>query len=255
MLSGPPMNFWLALSGTLPALFLMWYVESHDAKRPEPKTLLRKTALFGGLATIPCIVIQLALSGGGLETKSIGGSLFTAYVVAAFTEESAKALCLYFAVWRHPSFDERFDGIVYGTRAGLGFALVENVGYLLGAESLSGFIGVFIMRAVLAVPGHAIWGGFMGHYAAKKRFDGTGPGLLGGLAIAIFLHGTYDAALFLMPHVGAGALLLLPIPLIVIIGGYRRLKTHAAWAIAKDDLTHAHPPMPRLPLGMGFILR
>ena len=26
------MNFWLALSGTLPALFLMWYVEKHDAK-------------------------------------------------------------------------------------------------------------------------------------------------------------------------------------------------------------------------------
>lgn len=249
------MNLWLALSGTLPALFLMWYVERHDAKRPEPRSLLRKTALYGGLITIPCIFFEMALSGGGLKNDSAGGALFTAYVVAAFTEEAAKALVLYLAVWRHPSFDERFDGIVYGTRAGLGFALVENVGYLMGSESLSGFVGVFIMRAVLAVPGHAIWGGFMGHYAAKKRFDGTGPGLLGGLAIAIFLHGSYDAALMLMPHVGAGALLLLPIPLIVIIGGYRRLKTHAAWAIAKDDLTHAHPPMPRLPLGMGFILR
>src|SRR5262245_55579653 len=117
------MNLWLALSGTLPALFLMWYVERHDAKRPEPRSLLRKTALFGGLATIPCIVIQVVLSGGGkVAPASPSEALFTAYIVAALTEEGAKAVCLYLAVWRHPSFDERFDGIVYGTRAGLGFA-------------------------------------------------------------------------------------------------------------------------------------
>src|SRR5687767_4692711 len=103
------MNGLLALSGTLPALFLMWYVERHDAKRPEPRSLLRKTALYGGLVTIPCIFLQLGLSRGGLETDGIGGALFTSYVVAAVTEEGAKALCLYFAVWRHPSFDERFD--------------------------------------------------------------------------------------------------------------------------------------------------
>ncbi len=250
------MNVIVAICGTLPALFLMWYVEKHDAKRPEPRSLLRKTALFGGLATIPCIVIQVALSGGGkIAPANAGEAMFTAYIVAGLTEEGAKAACLYLAVWRHPAFNERFDGIVYGTRAGLGFALVENVGYLLGAESMSGLISMFILRAVLAVPGHAIWGGFMGHYAAKKRFDGTGPGLLGGLAIAVFLHGTYDAALFLAPFAGAGALLLFPIPLIVIIVGYRRLRAHAVWAIAKDDITHAHPPMPKLPLGMGFVLR
>ncbi|MBK7857243.1 MAG: PrsW family intramembrane metalloprotease [Archangiaceae bacterium] len=249
------MNFIVALSGMLPALFLMWYVERHDAKRPEPRSLLRKTALFGGLSTIPCIIIQVLIDNSHGAPQTAQGALFTAYIVAGVTEETAKALCLYFAVWRHPAFDERFDGIVYGTRAGLGFALVENVGYLLGAHSMAGFIGTFIMRAVLAVPGHAIWGGFMGHYAAKKRFDRTGPGLLGGLAIAIFLHGTYDAALFLQGKV-AWAPLLLPVPLIIIIGGYRRLRKHAMWAIAKDDLQHAVPAaVPRLPLGMGFVLR
>jgi RsiW-degrading membrane proteinase PrsW (M82 family) len=248
------MNFWLALSGTLPALALMWYVEKHDAKRPEPRSLLRRTALYGGLSTIPCIVIQLVIDSSHGAPKTAGGALFTAYVVAAATEESAKALCLYLAVWRNPAFDERFDGIVYGTRAGLGFALVENVGYLLGAHSLTGFLGTFIMRAVLAVPGHAIWGGFMGHYAAKRRFDGTGPGLLGGLAIAIFLHGTYDASLFLQGHVDF-APLLLPVPLIIIVAGYRRLRAHAQWAIAKDDQQFAAAALPRLPLGVGFVLR
>jgi RsiW-degrading membrane proteinase PrsW (M82 family) len=248
------MNFWLALSGIIPALFFMWYVEKNDAKRPEPRSALRKVALYGGLSTIPCIVIQVLLEGSG-EPRTLEGSLFSSYVVAGLVEESAKAACLYLAVWRHPAFDERFDGIVYGTRAGLGFALVENVGYLLGAQSMSGFIGIFIMRAVLAVPGHAIWGGFMGHYAAMRRFDKSGPGLIGGLAIAVFLHGTYDASLFVQGQVPAlVALMLLPVPLIIIIGGYLRLKRRAAEAIAKDDVAFG-AQLPRLPLGIGFVLR
>src|SRR5207244_8654117 len=140
-------------------------------KRPEPRNVLRRVAVAGGLATIPCIVIQLVLSRVGPGQSTVGGALFTAYVEAGTVEESAKAACLLIAVWRHPAFNERMDGIVYATRAGLGFALVENVGYLLGAHDAGGFLGMYVMRAVLAVPGHAIFAGMMGYFAARKRFD------------------------------------------------------------------------------------
>lgn len=251
------MGVLLAFSGAVPALLLMAYVSRADAKRPEPAQQLRRAAVLGGLSTIPVIFLQLGLE--KLNPGGMTGALYTAFFVAALTEEVAKALALYFAVWRHPAFDERLDGIVYATRAGLGFALVENVGYLMGAESPSGFIGIFVMRAVLAVPGHAIYAGFMGYWAARKRFDGVGPGLLGGLGIAIFLHGTYDAALFLCGALPEDlkllVLLLIWVPLIVVVGGYRRLKAHAAEALRLDELTHAPKPAPRLPLGVGFILR
>lgn len=256
------MGFILALSGAIPAVFLMWLIERFDAKRPEPVWELRKVALLGGLSTIPCIVVQLMLE--KLNPGGVSGALYTAYVVAGLTEETGKALALYLVVWRHPAFDERLDGIVYATRAGLGFALVENVGYLLGSESMSGFLGIFVLRAVLAVPGHAIYAGFMGYWAARKKFDGTGPGLLGGLGIAIFLHGTYDAALFLCgvfgKEGGTTALLILPlivVPFLVVGLGYRRLKKHAGEALRLDDLAHARPEQPRLrlPLGVGFVLR
>lgn len=252
----------LAMSGALPAVFLMWFVGRFDAKRPEPKSQLRKAALFGGLSTLPVIAVQVALE--QFNPGGVAGALYTSYVVAGFTEEVAKALALYFAVWRHPAFDERLDGIVYGTRAGLGFALVENIGYLAGAESMSGFVGIFVLRAVLAVPGHAIYAGFMGYWAARKRFDDRGPGLLGGLVIAILLHGSYDAALFLggvfAERGGIEVLLILPllvVPFLVVGFGYRRLKQHAVEALYLDDLAHAEVvrPRPRLPLGMGFVLR
>lgn len=253
------MNYLVALSGFIPAVWLMAYVERHDAKRPEPKHLLRRVALFGGLSTLPCIGVQWALK--AFQPEGAAGALFESYAIAGITEEGAKALCLYFAVWRSPAFDERFDGIVYATRAGLGFALVENIGYLVGAESVAGFVGMYVMRAVLAVPGHAIYAGFTGYWAAKARFDKVGPGWVGGLLIAVLLHGSYDAALFLIPHVPADlAVLYLPlllVPVAVVIGGYRRLKKHAVEAIAKDDIAHLHPheALPRLPFGMGFMLR
>lgn len=248
----------LALSGTLPAIVLMALVARFDTKRPEPKKQLYLATALGGLSTIPVIFIQLALERA--NPGGMSGALYTAFFVAALTEETAKALALYFAVWRHPAFDERLDGIVYATRAGLGFALVENVGYLMGAESTSGFIGIFVVRAILAVPGHAIYAGYMGYWAARKRFDNVGPGLLGGLAIAILLHGAYDAALFLVATLPKGPLqlLILPlvlVPVVVVIAGYRRLAAHAREALRLDEISHAPRPVPRLPFGMGFVLR
>lgn len=250
----------LALSGVLPAMALMAFVARFDAKRPEPRKQLWLVTLFGGLVTLPVIGLQLLLE--KLNPGGYSGAIYTAFIVAAVTEETSKALALYFAVWRHPSFDERLDGIVYATRAGLGFALVENVGYLMGAESISGFLGIFVMRAVLAVPGHAIYAGFMGYWTARRRFDAKGPGLAGGLLIAIALHGAYDAALFLCAELGKSTgperllvLLLLPIPVVVVVAGFLRLRAHAREALALDDVTHAPKPPPRLPAGMGFVLR
>lgn len=251
------MGFVYALSGMIPALIAMYYVDRLDAARPEPHWQLRKVAIFGGLSTLPVIAIEKVLDGVGFNPHTPAGALFTGYIVAACTEETAKALVLYLAVWRHPAFDERMDGIVYATRAGLGFALVENIAYLTDTQSAGSFAGTFIARAVLAVPLHAISAGFIGYYAAIKRFDGKGPGILGGLVIAIFLHGTYDSALFMCGALPKGSeglvLLLLPVPLAVVGFGLQRLKRHAKQAVAMDEV--AHPTRPHLPAGLGFVLR
>ncbi len=256
------MGLLLALSGAIPALVVMGFIDRFDAKRPEPRQALRRVALLGGLSTIPAIVIEQVLTAVG-PTAGAPAALWSAFVVAALTEESMKAWVVYRVVWRAPAFDERLDGIVYATRAGLGFALVENVGYLLGTHGGGDFVWVFLLRAVLAVPGHAIYAGFMGYWAARRRFDRVGPGLWGGLLIAIVLHGAYDGALFLVDVVvkAGEPLWVLPlvlVPVAVVIGGYRRLRRHAAEALRLDDLAFARAAEGarlRLPLGMGFTLR
>src|SRR5204862_1636162 len=111
----------------------------------------------------------------------------------------------------------------YARRAVLGFALVENVLYLLQPQSAAGFAVRFVARAVLTVPMHAISAGFMGYLAARRRFDGEGPGLLGGFAVAVILHGAFDTAIFAMPAMAArGALWVVAlgaVPLLVVVQG------------------------------------
>ena len=191
---------WLALTGVIPAIVAMWYVDRLDAKRPEPPRLRRLVAFVGILSVIPAVVLGLvssAVVGDAVGPKfTYNGALFTSYFQAAFIEELCKIGVVYWVVWRRPEFDERMDGIVYATRAGLGFAMLENVFYLLDQQGAD-FITTWLLRATLAVPGHAMWTGMIGAFAARRRFDGKGIGLLGGFLLAVFFHGTYDACIFL----------------------------------------------------------
>jgi RsiW-degrading membrane proteinase PrsW (M82 family) len=236
------LNLPLALVGALPALAAMIAVDRLDARRPEPPWSLRKLALAGALSVVPCFFVEQLLARVG-PSGGWPGVLWSAFVVAAATEELAKVLCVRWIIWHRPEFDERIDGIVYAARAGLGFALVENVAYLMTATTPAGYVGMYIGRALLAVPGHAIWAGMMGYYAARRRFDGDGPGLLGGWLLATLLHGVYDAAIFGMPLVARDrewvAVALIVVPLAVIGWGAVALRRMARRAVALDDLAHA----------------
>lgn len=246
----------LALLGALPAMLAMAYVDRLDAKRPEPRRTLRLVALAGALSAGPVILIGQLLRAYGPAGIDVGISNYTAalymsFVVAAMPEELAKLLCMRIA-WKRPEFDERMDGIVYGARAGLGFALLENIVYLmLIPDSFSEYIAIFVGRAVLAVPGHATWGALVGYFAARRRFDGRGPGLWGGYALAVALHGSYDALLFCTPVAIARGhrwlslglygvpIVAYAVPTVVIVVGAWAVRGLARSAVARDDLAAA----------------
>lgn len=241
----------LALLGAAPALVAMAIVDRLDAKRPEPRRTLRRVAFAGAVSAVPVYVVAQLL--GMLAptltpTSGYTGVLFVSFVVVALPEEAAKLASMVFMAWRRPEFDERMDGIVYGARAGLGFALVENVVYLVVIpHSLAEFFSLFLARSLLAVPGHAAWGAILGYFAARRRFDGRGPGMLFGLALAVLLHGLYDTSLFAVPvaiahghSVWALGLYGVPIvayapPLFTIVLSVLTMRYFATQAVAADD--------------------
>ena len=240
----------VSLSGVIPAIVAMWVVDRLDAKRPEPASLRRLVVLAGRLSVVPAILLETWITrdvGGQLLPLDITyqGASFKAFIVAAAIEEACKILVIYWLVWRRPEFDERMDGIVYASRAGLGFALVENVMYLLGQQSLQGQLVVWVERALLAVPGHAMWTGMIGAAAARRRFDGKGVGLIGGYLLAVAFHGAYDVSVFIQQPLHLEGrdlvghfLLLMPVALTVI--AFFVLRSMARTALRLDDAQAAH---------------
>ena len=183
----------LLASALIPAFFLLWYLCSRDAN-PEPPTVVIRTFLLGAVVTLPIIPLawgleELGRAAMGMWPKALVGG----FLGAAIPEELFKFLVLRGWVWRQKEFDEPMDGIVYGAAASLGFAALENALYVSG-----GGFGVATLRAVTAVPGHAITGVVMGYFAGRARFapEGSQLGLLcKGVGAAILLHGLYDTFL------------------------------------------------------------
>jgi RsiW-degrading membrane proteinase PrsW (M82 family) len=238
----------VALSGALPAIIAMLYFDWLDRKRPEPWGLRYLVTFVGMLSVIPVLILAVVIEKLMGDAVPAAGSYehaaFLSFGLAAGVEEACKIAAVFIVVWNSRRFDERMDGLVYGARAGLGFALVENCLYIYNAAIEGQLVMVWVLRALLAVPGHAIWSGMMGYFAARRRFDHAGPGLLGGYLIAVLFHGAYDMALFAQQPLRddgleAAAGLLLLVPLIVTIAGWRIVRRMARTALHLDDAAAA----------------
>jgi RsiW-degrading membrane proteinase PrsW (M82 family) len=243
---GTTAHYLVAASGAIPAFILMFYFDWLDRKRPEPWGLRYLVTLVGVLSVVPTLIIDQLLmnaTGAGFETSSYGGAGFNAFVLAGGVEEMCKISAVFLVVWFSKSFDERMDGLVYGARAGLGFALLENCLYVYKSVEADQLVQTWVARAVLAVPGHAMWSGMLGYFAARRRFDKAGPGILGGYLIAVAFHGLYDFAVFVHPalsaDIGESANFILLTPLALTAVGWVAVRHCARTALYLDDHSEA----------------
>ena len=252
---GSTQHYLVAASGCIPAFILMFYFDGLDRKRPEPWGLRYLVTFVGVCSVVPTLIIdQLIMNAAGadFEAKTYGSAAFNSFVLAAGVEEACKISAVFLVVWFSRSFDERMDGLVYGARAGLGFALLENCLYIWKAAETDTVAVTWVARALLAVPGHAMWSGMLGYCAARRRFDKAGPGILGGYLLAVGFHGLYDFAVFVHPalsaDIGDSANFVLLTPLALTAIGWVAVRHMARTALYKDDVAEAKRsgrPMPQ----------
>ncbi|MCP4755813.1 MAG: PrsW family intramembrane metalloprotease [Proteobacteria bacterium] len=152
-----------SIVGFLPGIFWLYYFYKKDVIEPEPRSLIIKTYLVGILVAVPVVVVEMKLPfGSDTMTMAVGG--------APVVEELFKLLAVYWFVYRHKEFDEPMDGIVYAASLALGFASIENVAYLFRALQSGDFKLVFSLRALLSVPGHALFSSIWGYGLGLVKF-------------------------------------------------------------------------------------
>ena len=152
---------------------------------------------YGSLWAFIALVLERAgrfLLGLWFEEGSVAYNAIMYFGIVAFSEEGAKYFLLRRRTWHSAAFNCQFDGVVYAVFVALGFALWENISYVL----MYG-LSTALVRAVTAVPGHACFGVFMGvWYGLAKRLHGQGRDgaskLCRVLALLLpaLLHGCYD---------------------------------------------------------------
>jgi RsiW-degrading membrane proteinase PrsW (M82 family) len=187
----------LAAIPVVPVVGAFLWLDRYEA---EPTGLLVFAFTWGaGVATFGALVINTA------SMKAIqhaGANLSVAAVlVAPVVEESLKGLAVLaiFAV-RRQEFDGIVDGIVYAGMTAAGFAFVENVLYLgrtLAENGPSRLVFVFVLRCLVSPFAHPLFTSAtgIGLGLAVQCRSRWGRVLLpiGGWALAVTLHGTFNA--------------------------------------------------------------
>ena len=185
-----------ALLGAVPPFLLLWYAERFERRIKEPHADWRYRILAAaGLASVPMAWAESIVSDVIANAGEPQRSLFEAFVVAATVEETGKVACLYLLTRFSLGPRTRYGSFLYALHAATGFAIVENVMIMLHVPNFEVFTVRFVLRAYMASPMHLLAGGIVGYLWARRRFDAGSIGLSGGLALAILVHGTYNALL------------------------------------------------------------
>ncbi|MDP3991657.1 MAG: PrsW family glutamic-type intramembrane protease [Candidatus Colwellbacteria bacterium] len=180
-----------SILGLLPAVLWLIFFLREDATRPEPKRMIIYVFIGGALAAGVSVIPEFYLQ--KYFPPSIGEPSYASPLLAAFAfiEELTKFLIVYLIIKKSKYFDEGVDGMIYMITAGLGFAAVENILNLIGAESV---FETFTLRAIGATLLHAMASGILGFHWVRGY-------LIPGIVAATLLHWGFNYLVLLFQNI------------------------------------------------------
>lgn len=184
----------------LPVILIGNYIYNKDVDK-EPMSLLVRLFFSGiGSFVLTCVFYSLFdIFFPFLSFNELNFSMFDLFIHVFFgialIEEFSKWFFVYKISYNSLEFDQVYDMIVYCVFVALGFACIENIFYVLDNG-----LSVGIIRGLLAVPGHACDGVFMGYYLAISKYvshdkEIKNHYLFMSLFVPILLHAFYDFCL------------------------------------------------------------
>ncbi len=271
--SGLAVELCAVVLATAPVLALLGLFRRADSLRPEPRGEVARTMALGALLAVPVFAAEVGLRRLLGDGALAAGRFLDAYLVAALPEEGAKLLVVLILPFRRKNFDEFSDGVLYTAAASLGFGLLENLLYVSGwfamwfcglplvrllcppggaAPSSQHHIVLGLVRALTAVPMHALAAGIMGYFVGRARFAELRPATHAlhemvdlvpavvprraawcflGLAAAVAVHGTYDWAVYAF---GGQRLIFVALPALLGLAAWIQIRL-VQHALVLDD--------------------
>lgn len=191
----------LLLLAILPIIILGLYIYNKDIEK-EPKLLLFKLFGSGVLSSIFVFLLSYVISevfiSFDIDLNKIDyfNYFIYSFIFVALIEEGCKWLSTIFIGYNSKYFDESFDIIVYSSFVALGFAFLENIMYVFNYG-----VSAAILRALISVPGHLLFGIMMGYYMLLSKLSKNKTKkrkyMIYSFLFPFLLHGLYDYLLLL----------------------------------------------------------
>ena len=177
----------------IPVTFVV-YIDGRNPAYDLPLSVLLSCALLGGvLGSSAASVLEF-------DTMRRLGDLPTVYI--ALIEEATKllvpvAMLIFTRYRRNPA-----DGLLIGVAVGMGFAVLETLGYgfvtlLASGGNLSDAEGLLLLRGILSPAGHAAWTGLAAAalwWAHAQRWRPRGlAAVIGTFVLVVIFHTIWDA--------------------------------------------------------------
>ena len=197
LLIKPTLTGWaLSVTGLvlalIPALLWLLFFYQQDRLEPEPKGYVLAVFALGALLAqaIGIPLLEDIFDVRGWLPVSPWANILGSILVIGFTQEFLKYAAVRYSIYPLPEFDERVDGVIYGTAAGLGYATMLNVHYIVASGGVDLQVGV--IRIVVTALAQASFSGLTGYFLGRAKFEDEPVWWLpSGVALAAVLNGLF----------------------------------------------------------------
>ena len=152
----------LIAAAVIPAIFLLVQINKADKLDREPVGLLVSLVIQGIISTALAVLTErlgTAILDSLWPENALVYRVLMYFAVVGLSEEGFKYLLLKRRTWYSPDFNCQFDGVVYAVCVALGFALWENIGYVVMYRPGPGHHRRAGPRLLRCIHGRFLWHG------------------------------------------------------------------------------------------------
>jgi protease PrsW len=202
-LSGVALVFAGIILALVPAVIWLIAFYRQDSLEPEPKQYVLGIFVLG--AIVAEAIGQPLIRDLFRVQDWVGADLAMGFlgsiVIVGVVQEFLKYAVVRYTIYGAAEYDQPVDGIIYAASAGLGYATMLNIHYILDNGGVD--LGVGAIRCAVEALAQASTAGVVGYFLGQAKFKKMGPVWLPlGIVLAAALNGVVRLLLDRAPLFG-----------------------------------------------------
>lgn len=177
----------------VPAAIWLVFFYMQDRLEPEPKGYVLGVFALGALfaAAIGQPLIENVFRVSHWIYANTLATILGGILVVGFTQEFLKYAAVRYSIYHSDEFDEATDGVIYATAAGLGYATVLNIQFVVSNGGVD--LGTGVIRMAIVALAQASFSGITGYFLGRAKFESEQIWWMPlGITLAAIFNGVFN---------------------------------------------------------------